>query len=127
MCNGSYFEWHSKTKQLEHSISDQIATILDSYVLVPFLKGRDNSNGLIILILAHLKSEHQNIQIFNGLQIQMSSIQTSFVYIKWSYNVNHILALYKLIHAQLFIILHIVCLWFTPIGWIMLFKNAPKF
>ena len=43
MLNGSDFELHSKTEQPDHSKFDQIAAILDSYVLVPFLNGPDYS------------------------------------------------------------------------------------
>ena len=38
MMNSLDFEWHSKTKQSNHSKADQIAAILDSYELVLFLK-----------------------------------------------------------------------------------------
>ena len=34
-------EWHSKTEHSDHSKFNQMATILDSYVLVPFWNGRD--------------------------------------------------------------------------------------
>ena len=39
----SDFEWRSKTEQPYHSKSDQIAAILDSYVLILFLNGLDYS------------------------------------------------------------------------------------
>ena len=47
MLNGSYLQWHSKTEQPDHSKSDQIA-ILDFYVLVLFLDGRDHSCSYLL-------------------------------------------------------------------------------
>ena len=43
MLNDSDCEWHSKTKQPDHSKSNQIADIFDSHVLVPFSTGPNYS------------------------------------------------------------------------------------
>ena len=59
-------ELHSKAEQLDHSKSEQIAAVLDSYVLVPFRMLSTKAIAVamvpIILILNHPKFEHQNIQ-----------------------------------------------------------------
>ena len=62
--NGSDFEWHSKTKQPNHCKSNQIAAILDSYVLVLFSNGQDYSYGPNH---SHTEpSQTQNFLIMNG-------------------------------------------------------------
>ena len=67
MMNGSDFEWHSKTKQPDHSKSDQKATILDSYFLVLLSYSSDHLKTvamiLIIIIPNHPKSDHKNVWI----------------------------------------------------------------
>ena len=74
----------SEIQQPNHSISDQMAAILDSYLLGPFLNSRDYSyyRCPILLIPNHPKSKHQNMRYSN---VQYSSPPNVSILNAWCY------------------------------------------